>query len=110
MSNTEPALMGRRRRVGWITLVCFTVAIAGLAAGYGDSAWPAAALRISIVLGAIWLCLPTKRRSAVWSSLTANRLAVIVLTAVFINRLKFLLPILVIAGIAAWIIRPRKKS
>ena len=56
-----------------------------------------------------WLVLPVKPGRRSLPSLTRNRLIVIVLTAVFINRLKFLLPLLLIAGLAAWVIRPKKR-
>lgn len=110
MTGAEPSLIDRRRRVGWIALACLVLAVAGLVSPNSrDTMWPAAAMRISIVLGALWLSLPTSRRPDAWSSLTRGRLAIIVLVAVFINRVKFVLPLLAAAGIAAWIIRPRKK-
>jgi len=109
MTVSDPSLIERRRRLGWAALGCLILAVSGLMFGSEDSVWPAAAMRISIVLGAIWLVLPVTPRSAAWPELTRSRLAMIVLAAVFINRVKFLLPILLIAGIAAWIVRPKKK-
>ena len=109
MTDTDLSLIQRRRRMGWAAIGCLILAISGLTVGSADSAWPAAAMRISIVLGAIWLVLPVKPGRRTIPSLTRNRLIVIVLTAVFINRLKFLLPLLLIAGLAAWVIRPKKR-
>ncbi len=110
MSPAEPSMIERRRRVGLIAAVCFGFAVTGFLMGRSDSAWTAAAMRISIVLGAIWLVLPTTRRPAAWSKLTRGRLAMIVLVTVFINRMKFLLPLMLIAGIAAWILRPKNRK
>jgi hypothetical protein len=109
MTESVTSPIDRRRRVGVVTIVCFVVAMIGLNTAGTDSAWPAAALRISIVLGALWLCLPTSQRPAAWSKLTRGRLAVIVLAAVFINRLKFFVPLLAVVAVFAWIIRPKKR-
>ena len=109
MSELETSPVDRRSRIGVVALSCLAIAILGLLLADENSAWPAAALRISIVLGSLWLCLPTAQRPAAWARLTRGRLAVIVLITVFINRLKFLLPALLIVGIAAWLIRPKKR-
>ena len=103
------SLVDRRRRVGAIALACGVASIFGLWGGYQDSAWPAACLRIGIVLGALWLCLPVSRRPTVWNGLGRGRLAVLVLLAVFVNRIKVLFPILLVIGIAVWIVRPKKR-
>jgi hypothetical protein len=109
MTDSDQSLIQRRRRLGWSAIGCLILAISGLTFGPRDSAWPAAAMRISIVLGAIWLVLPVKPGHRSLPKLTRSRLVVIVLTAIFINRLKFLLPVLLIAGLAAWIVRPKKR-
>ena len=103
------SLVDRRRRVGIIALACGLLSAYGLCGGYQDSAWPAACLRIGIVLGALWLCLPVSRRPSVWNGLGRGRLAVLVLLAVFVNRIKVLFPILLVIGIAVWIVRPKKR-
>ncbi len=108
-SQMAVSLVDRRRRVGVIALACGLASIYGLWGGYQDSAWPAACLRIGIVLGALWLCLPVHRRPTVWNGLGRGRLAVLVLMAIFVNRIKVLAPILLIIGIAAWIVRPKKR-
>ncbi|MFO0998909.1 MAG: hypothetical protein U0936_01090 [Planctomycetaceae bacterium] len=106
----QPAtLVDRRRRVGIIALACGLLSAFGLWGGYQDSAWPAACLRIGIVLGALWLCLPVSRRPTVWNGLGRGRLAVLVLMAVFVNRIKVLFPILLVIGIVIWIVRPKKR-
>lgn len=108
-SHPADSLVDRRRRVGIIALACGLASMFGLWGGYQDSAWPAAFLRIGIVLGALWLCLPVSRRPTVWSRLGRGRLAALVLLAVFGNRLKFLAPMLVVIGIVVWIVRPKKR-
>ena len=109
MAEPEPFLINRRRRVGWITLGCMVIAAIGFATQPKELFWPAASMRVGIVLGALWLCLPAKTRPAAWSAMTQGRLAVIILVAVLINRVKFMLPLLAIAGILGWLLRPKKR-
>ena len=109
MTNAEPSLIDRRRRVGWVALVCLCAAVAGLVTSTTDEFWPAAALRISIVLGALWLCFPTKTRPAAWAALTRGRIVALVIGAILMNRLKFALPFFGIAAAVIWFIRPRAK-
>jgi hypothetical protein len=109
MTDSEPFLINRRRRVGWITLACMVLAAVGFVTQEKEAVWPAAAMRVGIVLGALWLCLPAKTRPAAWAAMTRGRLVVIVVTAMLINRVKFMLPLLAIAGILGWLLRPKKR-
>ena len=109
MTNAAPSLIDRRRRVGWTALICLCVAAVGLATSTTDTVWSAAAMRIGIVLGALWLCFPTATRPAAWTALTRGRLIAIVIGAILMNRLKFALPFLGIAAAVIWFIRPRTK-
>ncbi len=110
MTNAAPSLIDRRRRVGWTALICLCVAAVGLATSTTDAVWSAAALRIGIVLGALWLCFPTATRPAAWTVLTRGRLVAIVIGAILMNRLKYALPFFGIAAAVIWFIRPRSKS
>ena len=107
MSIPDPTLIDRRRRVGWTVLICSCIAAAGLATEGRDCVWAAAAMRIGFVLGALWLCFPTKTRPAAWAVLTQGRLVALVLGALFWSRVKYALPFLAIAAIVLWFIRPR---
>lgn len=109
MTDSEPFLINRRRRVGWITLGCMALAVGGFATQEKDSVWPAAAMRVGIVLGALWLCLPARTRPAAWAAITRGRLLVIIGMAILINRVKFVLPLLAIAGVLGWLLRPKKR-
>lgn len=109
MTAADPSLIDRRRRVGWIALGCLLLAAVGFATSGTDSAWPSAAMRVGVVLGALWLCLPTKSRPAAWSVMSRERLAVIIVTAMLINRLKYALPLLAIAAVLGWVLRPKKR-
>ncbi|MDA1229579.1 MAG: hypothetical protein O2856_02270 [Planctomycetota bacterium] len=110
MNNAEPTLIDRRRRVGWMAILCLSVAVFGLATTEHDTVWAAGAMRIGIVLGALWLCFPSKTRPAAWAALTQGRLTAIVIGAFFMNRLKYALPFVAIAATVIWFIRPRGKK
>jgi hypothetical protein len=109
MTNTETSLIDRRRRVGWTAVVCLCVATVGLTTSTTDNVWSAAAMRIGIVLGALWLCFPTSTRPAAWTVLTRGRLIALVIGAILMNRLKYALPFFGIAAAVIWFIRPRAK-
>ena len=109
MNTPDPSLFDRRRRVGWTALACLCVAFVGLATAEENSVWAAAAMRIGFVLGALWLCFPTKTRPAAWAVLTQGRLAALVIGALLWPRIKAAVPFLAIAAIVIWFIRPRGK-
>lgn len=99
----------RRRQVGWIAAVCLSLASAGLILNQDDVGWTAPLFRIGIVLGSLWLAISGSRRTAAWSSVTSGRLLLLILVALVINRLKYLLPLIVVTAILAWIVRPRRR-
>ena len=109
MNTPDPSLIDRRRRVGWTALACLCAAFVGLATTEENSVWAAAAMRIGLVLGALWLCFPTKTRPAAWAVLTQGRLAALVIGALLWPRIKSAMPFLAIAAIVLWFIRPRGK-
>ena len=109
MNTPDPSLIDRRRRVGWAALACLGVAVVGFATEGRACVWAAAAMRIGFVLGALWLCFPTKTRPAAWAVLTQGRLAALVIGALLWPRIKYALPFLAIAAIVIWFIRPRGK-
>ena len=109
MNIPDPSPIDRRRRVGWTALACLCVAAIGLATTEENSVWAAAAMRIGLVLGALWLCFPTKTRPAAWTVLTQGRLAALVIGALLWPRIKAAVPFLAIAAIVIWFIRPRTK-
>ena len=109
MNIPDPTLFDRRRRVGWTAMVCLCVAAVGFATEGRECVWAAAAMRIGFVLGALWLCFPTKNRPAAWAVLTQGRLAALVIGALLWPRIKTAVPFLAIAAIVFWFIRPRGK-
>lgn len=109
MNIPDPSIFDRRRRVGWTAIVCICVAVVGFATTEENLVWAAAAMRIGFVLGALWLCFPTKTRPAAWAVLTQGRLAALVIGALLWPRIKSAIPFLAIVAILLWFIRPRGK-
>ena len=107
--EVNATLAERKYRVGLAAVGCLTAGLIGLLLGHKDSVWAAACLRVGIVLGALWLCLPVQSRPSAWRFLTREKLAVLVIITVFLNRAKFLIPVLAIFGIIAWVVRPKKR-
>ena len=103
-------LAKRRRRVGLVAAVFGIAAGAGFALAPENSAWPAACMRIGIVFGALWLCLPVKRRPKVWNNLSTGRLIALAVLAILINRLKYLFPFIGVLTVLAWFLRPRRAA
>ena len=105
----DPDLVSKRTPVGVIAIIC-------LAASGALLFWPehegvqAAFLRVGLLMAAFWLAMPTKSRPAAWKSLQSPwTLPVIVVFAVFLPRLKYMLPVIAIFAIIAWFARPRRK-
>ncbi len=108
---TDPAsqLIQKRFRVGLIALICLAVAIGAFVTGDLNSPWVSACLRVGLVMGALWLALPTKTRPAAWAHLSKWWLLGIAVGAVLLPRLRGIWPILLIGIIIGWLIRPRRR-
>ncbi|MFN9719397.1 MAG: hypothetical protein ACK58L_11920 [Planctomycetota bacterium] len=105
--STDPLLPERKRRVGIAAAACLAAGVMGLAFDTSNSFWPAAGIRVGIVLGALWLCLPVQAKTVGWNWLTREKLAAIVVLATFIHRIKVLIPLLIVLAVLIWIARPK---
>lgn len=99
-------LQQRRQRVGLVTIACGITAVTGFIFAPPDSVWPAAAMRIGIVFGSLWLCFPSGRRKAAWSVLTPGRLFLVAIAAWYASRLKYALPALAVLLLLLRFLRP----
>ncbi len=102
-------LLQRRRRVGLVTMICAITALTGFIFATPDAVWPAAAMRIGIVFGALWLCFPSTGRRAAWAVLTPGRLLLVAVAAWYASRLKYALPALGVLLLALRFLRPRRR-
>jgi hypothetical protein len=69
----------------------------------------AAAWRVGIVMGALWLVLPAKGESWVWSKIAVVVIPVLLVVALRGRILLVALPIAAVVGIAALLLRPKPK-
>ena len=74
--------------------------------------WQAAFTRIGLVMTAIWFALPTRNRPAAWANVSMSTFVglLFVVLALALPRFRYLLPIMIVAGIAAAVFRPREKK
>ncbi|MEX0715079.1 MAG: hypothetical protein WD066_00760 [Planctomycetaceae bacterium] len=68
-------------------------------------------VRIGIVLGAIWLALPTKNREAAWARVSPVGLGFVLLSLLALTSKRFvvLVPILIVAAIVGFLLKPRPR-
>jgi hypothetical protein len=102
----------RKLIVGIVGLVCLATA-AGLfffTADGLESPAMAVAMRLGIMLGALWLALPSQGESIAWQKTIPIIVTVIVVLAFFARSAKVLayaIPIAIVVGIVLAFIRPR---
>ncbi len=72
----------------------------------------AVTMRLGIMLGALWLALPSNGENVGWEKAMPAILAVIVVLAFFARNLRilaFAVPIAIVVGVVAAFIRPRSR-
>lgn len=109
-ADATAELLGRRRRVGLVAAAFGIGAGCGFILAPADSAWPAACLRIGIVFGSLWLCLPVRHRPRVWKTMSPGRLIGLAVLAILANRLKYFFPLIGVLSVLALIFRPRRAA
>jgi hypothetical protein len=102
-------LQQRRRRTGFVTIACGLIAAVGFVFASPDDVWPAAAMRIGIVFGALWLCFPSGKRRAAWAVLTPTRMFLLAVLAWYGTRIKFLIPAILVLFVVLRFLRPRNR-
>ncbi len=83
-----------RPLVGWIAIGLFAAAgllemWPALLPGAAGATLAGAAARVGIVMGALWLALPTRNRPAAWANLRVNFVAVGLLAVMALLRIPF---------------------
>jgi hypothetical protein len=112
---SAPQVPLNRSMVGWIALGCGVIGgvwwiIEGPS---GPRLWPAAFLRVGVVMAAFWLAMPSRTREAAWARVNLWSLLGGLLAIIMVARtkfpLKFLIPGLILLSVAILILRPRPK-
>jgi|GEM_PF-7006764 len=67
--------------------------------------------RIGLVLGALWLAMPSRNYAAAWANISPKFLGLLALIALVTIRIppRILLPAALVTGIAILVLRPRPK-
>ncbi len=105
-----------RTLLGVLTCVCAVLGIVTWMASpsQAPSLWTGALLRASLLLGAIWLALPTAYREAAWARVPLWQVAGWLLGLILVARSRIPFKVLIptaIVGVAVWILlRPRPKT
>lgn len=103
-----------RPLVGIIALVCLCAFVglwfAGDETSENPKLWAAAFGRVGLLMGALWLALPTRDRPAAWAEVSSNTFLGLVLAVIGIAwRPKVAIPVVVVLGILALVLKPRDK-
>ena len=79
----------------------------------GQDALAGALIRTGVLLGALWLALPSRTRKAAWANVSPVALIVMLVAAVaFVARPRLLLfaaPVALVLGVLIVLLRPRPK-
>lgn len=105
-----------RNLVGFISIVCFMIA------GYlykfvteeqfeQQEMMTAAFMRVGLLMFALWLALPSKKREAAWANVSPWVLVGFILAIVGVAwRPKIVVPLIIILAVVGFVLRPRKKK
>jgi len=107
----EQQISVNRTLVGVIAAACL---VAGVAIGFLDeftNLWCAAFIRVGLVMGALWIALPTRDRKAAWANVSPVTLVAVLAVAVMLaGRPRVFFPLLVVAAILWFFVRPRRST
>ncbi|MEZ6060382.1 MAG: hypothetical protein R3C19_08480 [Planctomycetaceae bacterium] len=111
MNDKTPLADELRQKRVYVGLLSAGCLIGALAAAFvpEKEGLQALLIRVGLLLGAFWLAMPSRNRPAAWAKFSPWTIVGIVLFAAFLPRMKFLLPLLIVAGGIAWLVRPRRK-
>jgi len=111
--NHEPISISRPL-VGWITAACLTTAVVIFLQGSSTSnaqLWQAAFTRVGLVMGALWLALPSRNRASAFANVSMRTfLGIILAIFAFARYPRTVLPLLVLIGALGILLRPRDKK
>jgi hypothetical protein len=110
--NASPMAV-RKLFVGLISLGCLITAVICCLYTHWTNPVVSVTSRLGLMLGALWLALPSQGDNIAWQKAFPIALAVIVVLAFFKRgggrMMLFVVPIAIVVGIAAAFIRPRPR-
>ncbi|MEM9701423.1 MAG: hypothetical protein AAF907_03120 [Planctomycetota bacterium] len=93
-----PSALPSRFGVGLAALACFGLAVGTYAVRPDAELWWAGAMRVGVVMAALWLALPARGREAAWSSWDWKAVGVVTLCGL----LSFRAPQIGVPLLAGW--------
>lgn len=68
-------------------------------------------VRVGVLMSALWLALPSRTREAAWANVSPRTMIGLCLAIFAIGwRPRFAIPVIIIAAILAFILKPRKNK
>jgi hypothetical protein len=98
-----------RTLVGLIALGCLGAALMIGLVDTWQNMWCAAFVRVGLLMGAFWLALPSRNREAAWANLSPYTILAALVAVVVVARWRSALPIVIVVGILALLLRPRER-
>ena len=104
----EKSVTVNRTLVGVIAVVCLCAGVVIMLVDSYQNMWCAAFVRVGLVMGALWIALPSRGREAAWANVSPYTLLAVLFGAlVFVRRPLFFLPLLVAFTMIGLFVRPR---
>jgi hypothetical protein len=98
-----------RALTGVLAVGCGIAGIALCVVRGTEDALGASLIRAGVVLGALWIALPTRSREAAWARVSPYAVIGIAIGIVLLVRhVRVLLPVAIAAAAAGYLLRPRK--
>ena len=99
-----------RTLAGILTILCALAGVVLCVMRGMDDPIGAGFIRVSLVLGALWLALPTQSREAAWARVSPWAVVGVILVAVLVVRNpRVLLPVVIALSAVGYFLRPRKR-
>jgi len=99
-----------RTLVGLVTIACFVAAAAIWVFDLEqEHLWLSGFIRVGLLMGALWLALPSGRRPAAWAHVSPATIPLLLVAIVILIRVPFRIAVLVLVVlvVAALVLRPR---
>jgi len=100
-----------RTKVGLLCIACLATAFAIFAFAPTNDDWPiwqGAFTRVGLVLGALWLALPSKTRQAAWANVSPSTFFGLIFVIVLWARYpRFVTPLIIVIAVIGYFLRPR---
>lgn len=99
-----------RPLVGVLTLVCFAAALVIWLTNPAEEMWLAGFVRVGLVMGALWLALPSRTRPAAWANVSPGMFVLIIVGVLLLPRYpRLLIPLFIVLLVVGFVLRPRRK-